>query len=269
MLLLPDFLVGLRIAIRARYVFIASISLCVLLLSAWLSSQFSGRQPATVALDIGLSVMRLVLPLVLVLIVQEVMSREFDRRYFLNSIAYPRPRSSFMLGRFLAILVLLWGLLCLMALALGGVVWWVGLGYDQATHVSLGRHYALVIFFIGVDLLVLSAMASMLAVMASTPSFVLIGTLGFMLVARSFASIIELLTRDAWVVGGGDEYRQGISVLSYMLPDLGALDIRMVALYSRMEFLPGDWFLLLMSNLAYVLALVFLGVWHLWRKKFS
>lgn len=269
MLYFSDFLAGLRLALRARYLWLAGCSLLVLALAALLAAEFSGRQPATVALDVGLSVMRLLLPLMLVLMTQELLSREFERRYFLNSLTYPRPRHKLLLGRFLAVVALTLGLLLAMALLLALLVGQVGQGYAQGTPVALDHHYLVSIAFVGVDLLLLTALACLLAVVASTPSFVLIGTFGFMLVARSFAAIIELLTRNAFVVGDAESYRVGVGLLGYLLPDLGALDVRMVALYGSMDFLPADWSWLLLSSLAYIVALLALAVWALQRKRFS
>lgn len=269
MLRLSDFLIGLRLALRARYLGLACCSLLVLAVASVLSAMFSGRQPATVALDIGLSVTRLLLPLVLVLMAQELISRECDRRYFLNSLTYPRPRYQMLLGRFAAVAALTLGLLLMMAFLLALLVGWVGEGYAQATPVALDHRYLVSIAFVGVDLLLLTALACLLAVVASTPSFVLIGTFGFMLVARSFAAIIELLSRDAWVVGDAEVYRAGVGLLGYLLPDLGALDVRMIALYGSMDFLPADWYWLLLSSLTYIVALLALAVWALQCKRFA
>jgi len=117
--------------------------------------------------------------------------------------------------------------------------------------------------------LILTALATLLAVVASTPSFVLIGTFGFMLIARSFGAIVELLTRNADVVSDSDSYRSGVGVLGYLLPDLGALDVREITLYGKMDFLPTDWPWLVLSNLAYVVGLLALAVWALNRKHFA
>jgi len=265
----PNFSTGLRLAFRARFAWLTSGSLLVLTIAVLLAAQFSGRQPATVAMDIGLSAMRLVLPLVLVLMTQELLSREFDRRYFLNTLSYPHPRHSLLLGRFSAVAGLTLCLLLLLAAALALLVWLIGQGYAQATPVALGSHYLTTIGFIAVDLLLLTAVASLLAVAASTPSFVLIGTVGFMLVARSFGAIIELLTYNTGVVNDADSYRSGLGLLGYLLPDLGALDVRMVALYGKMELLPSDWPWLLLSSLTYTAGLLSLAVWALQRKRFA
>lgn len=264
-----DFITGVRLALRARYLLLAGCSLLVLVSAALLAALFSGRQPATVALDVGFSVMRLLLPLVLVLMTQELMSREFDRRYFLNTLSYPRSRHHLLLGRFSAVAFLVLILLLILAIALALLTGGVEQGYSQATPVALDRHYCVSIAFVGVDLLLLAALAFLLSVVASTPSFVLIGTLGFMLVARSFSSIVELLSRDASVVGDAESYRTGVGLLSYLLPDLGALDVRMIALYGNMDLLPADWPWLLLSSLTYTVALLALAIWALQRKRFD
>ncbi|MBD9485404.1 hypothetical protein IB229_20690 [Pseudomonas sp. PDM14] len=264
-----DFRSGVLLALRAHFLLLVGVSISSLLLIAWMAAEFSGRQPATVALDVGLSVMRLVLPLIMVLMVQELLSREFDRRYFLSSLTYPRARQGLLFGRCAAVFALMLGVLVLMAATLGMVVALIGEDYAQATGVSLGWPYVATIAFVGLDLLVLTALAVFLAMVASTPNFVLVGTLGFMLVARSFAAIIELLTREAWVVEGVEGYRAGVGLLGYLLPDLGALDVRMVALYGRMEFLPSDLGVLVVSCLAYAFAFLCLAAWALQHKRFA
>lgn len=261
--------IGFRLALRARFGWLAGGALLVMVLAASLSAQFGGRQPSTVAMDIGLSVMRLVLPLVLVLMTQELLSRELDRRYFLNTLSYPHPRHSLLLGRFLAVAVLTLGLLLILAVALALLVWLLDHSYAQSTPVSLDHHYLLTIAFIGLDILLLTALATLLAVVASTPSFVLIGTFGFMLVARSYGAIVELLSHDASLVSNTEGYRASLGGLGYLLPDLGALDLRVLAIYGQPEFLPVDWPWLLLSTLSYAVALLALAVWALQRKRFS
>ncbi|MBB1520247.1 hypothetical protein H3H45_13420 [Pseudomonas sp. SR9] len=234
-----------------------------------MSGQFSGRQPATVALDVGLSLIRIVLPVLGVLMLQELFSREFERRYFLASLAYPRPRYHFLLGRLAALVGLLAILLVVLAAALAAIVVWVGQGYGQATPVSLGLPYWFTIAFILLDLFVLLALGTLLAVVASTPSFVIVGTLGFMLIARSFSAIIALLWQDGWLVSNAETYSNSLGLLSYLLPDLGALDVRMIALYGQMGLLPGDWPWLIVSSLAYAGGFLALAVWALNRKRFA
>lgn len=264
----PGYSLGFRLALKARFVSVFFGFLSLVAIAAFLAAQFSGRQPASVGLDVGLSVIRFVLPFVIVFITQEILSKEFERRYFLSSLSYPHSRGQFFGQRFAAIVTLCGLLLAASALALAVSVWFISKGYEQGTPVSLGLPYWLTILFIALDLLVLTSLAALLAVTASTSAFVLIGTLGFMLVARSFSAIFELLARDQYVVGDSHSYRAGIGLLSYLLPDLGALDVRMIALYGRMEFLPMSWPWSIVSSMAYSFGLFALAMWAVNRKRF-
>mgnify|MGYP005619677091 CR=1 FL=1 len=267
--LIADIQTGLRLAFRARFASISLWLIIALITAALLAAQFSGRQPATVALDVGLSVIRLALPLAMVLLVQELITQEFGRRYYLTSVTYPRPRYELFLGRFLAIFSLGLLLLLVMAMLLAGTVQFVSQDYAQATPVALGHQYLITLAFIGLDLFVLTAMAALLAIVASTPSFVLIGTFGFILVARSYSSIITLLEHERYLVDNPELYQGSLKLLSYVLPDLGALDVRMLTLYGKWEFLPEQWPTLFAAVITYGLALLALAIWFLNRKRFN
>lgn len=272
MLLRADLLTALRIVFQARISVICLWLLAALGVAVVLAAQFSARQPATVALDTGLSLMRLALPLLVVLLVQELFVREFERKLFLNSFTYPRPRLYWLLGRVGAIVVVATGLLLIMGLGLASLLLLISKGYPQATAISLGLPYWITIAMIGVDILVVIAVATLLAITAKTPSFVLIGTIGFTLIARSYTPIIELLRNNPYVVEKIADpriYQDSLGMLAFLLPDLGRLDVRMIALYDKMAFLPHDWLLLLIASLAYVAALLGVAGWVLNKREFS
>src|SRR5690606_5488871 len=112
---------------------------------------------------------------VLVFLVQELISREFEGRYFLSSLSFPCTRAQFLVGRFFVVFFLVQGLLVAAALLLSGVVFLVLKLYGQTASVALGIPYWITILFLSLDILVLVALATLLAVTASTPSFVLVG----------------------------------------------------------------------------------------------
>lgn len=145
----------------------------------------------------------------------------------------------------------------------------VGRTYLQATVPDLGLPYVVTVAFIALDLLVVLAIGTLIAVTATTPSFVLIGTLGFTLVARSYSAIVALLTRDTTLVANAETYQSSLSLLGYLLPDLAALDVRMISLYGQWDFLLPDWPMRVAATLAYAMALFGLAVWALNRKKFE
>lgn len=263
---LPDFKIGLRLVLRARVLSVSLWLFIALAVVVFLSAQFSGRQPSTVALDVGISAIRLALPLMAVLLAQELFSREFERRYFLTSLTYPRPRHHLFVGRFITILCVLLLILTMMALLLGILVWYIGQDYEQATPVALDHRYLLTIGFIALDTFVILALSSLLAITATTPSFILIGTFGFMVMARSFSTIILMVSQQSELVSNPELYRETLGIMTYLLPDLGALDIRAITLYGTMEYFPTDWPARLVSIIAYGFVLIGTSLWALQRK---
>jgi hypothetical protein len=156
-----------------------------------------------------------------------------------------------------------------MALSLGWLVTHIGSGLEQGTPIALNNYYLATLLFIAVDLFVLTALASLLAIVASTPSFIFIGTLGFMLIARSYSSIIQLLERKRFLVENAEQYQGSLHHLNYILPDLGSLDIRALTLYGNIELLPTDWLATLLSCIVYGVMLVALSLFFLHRKHFN
>lgn len=260
---------SLRILLKHRLLWLAAFALLSVLAAAALAAEFGGRQSATLALDVGISTIRLVLPLFMLFQLQELFSREFERKFYLLSLSYPVSRLQWFAGRFAALLVVTAALLFLAVGLLAAEVTVISQGYAQPTPVSLGVPLAVTTLFIGLDLLVLLALACFFAVVAATPSFVLVGTLGFMLIARSYSAILALLSDNTALVGDAETYRGSLGILGYLLPDLGALDVRMIALYGKMDFLPADWPLLTASALLYALGFLVLTMWLFWRKQFA
>jgi len=270
--MINDCLVSVKIAMKARVSSVALWLLTALLVIVWMAVQFSARQPATIALDVGLSVIRLALPLLVILLTQELFSREFERKLFLTSFTYPRSRGNWLLGRTLAIFLMSMGMLLLMSLLLAGLTTYAGSSYAQTTPVSLSTPYMITLGFIAADLLVAISISILLAVSATTPSFVLIGSIGFLIIARSYTPIIELLRNTPSVVSEFADphlYQDSLGLIAFVLPDLGRLDVRMIALYDQIKFLPSDWLLLLTATMFYAAALFGLAIWVLNKREFS
>jgi ABC-type transport system involved in multi-copper enzyme maturation permease subunit len=268
----PNIKTGLRLAFRAGFGTLAIWFLVIFASVVVLAAQFSARQPATVALDVGFSLIHLLLPVYVVLLVQELITREFDRKLYLTTLTYPRPRSSWLLGRVLVIALILSTLLVVTGILLAVLVSYVGAFYAQATPVSLAYPYMVTLGFSALDLFVILAIGTFLAVITSTPSFVLIGTLGFVLIARSYMPIIQLLEGADYLVDKFADpklYKSSLSFLNFVLPDLGTLDVRMIALYNKWEFLPAQWLLLAFSCASYAIALIGLAVWRLNKRELN
>lgn len=236
---------------------------------SWLSSQFSPRQPATVALDVGLSFIRIAVPLISLLQIQELLAREIDRRQILTSLTYPRARSSFLMARYAAVVVLASAMTAILAAVLAAIVSWVGASYSQATPVALGIPYVVTVIGVLLDFAVVIAFAAALATVATTPNLVFLGGIGFMIAARSVSTIVKLLEREKDLVTGTAYYHQGLQGVQWMIPDLGALDVRAVALYGKWELLPQSAWALVLMALGYVAALLIIASLRFERRQFA
>lgn len=263
-----DFRLAVLLLARSRLGVTVAVLALLVASGAWLASQFSPRQPATVALDVGLSFIRILVPFLALLQSQELLAREVERRLILSSLTYPRSRSSFLLARYAAITVVAMIITLVLAAVLAGVVMVVGKSYAQATPVSLGLPYFITIFFILLDVAVVIAFAVAVATVATTPNLVIFGGIGFMIAARSASTIVQLLERERNLVSGADWYHQGLQGVQWFLPDLAALDVRAIALYNRMEFLPQGAGALIAMAVGYISLLLVLACQRFKRRQF-
>jgi Cu-processing system permease protein len=260
---------AMRLLRKSKFYFLGGGALLILLVASILSAYFGGRQPGIVSLDVGISLFKVIVPFLLVFLVQDLIFNEVDRRYYLVSITYPMARLMLLVGRCVAIFMYLIVLFFSFVLLQLFIVWLVGLMYPQYVAFQVGWGYFSFLIFMLFDFLVIFSVAVFLGVSASTSSFVLVGTLGFMIVARSYGVIVDLISRESGLVKNADGYKDGLGMLSYFFPDLGGLDVRGLALYNRVEFLPSDWVYLIAACLLYTVALFVAAMLFLKNKKFS
>lgn len=264
-----DIRLSLLLLVRSRLWVIVAMLAAGLGVCAWLAGQFSPRQPDTVALDVGISLIRAVIPLLALLQVQDLLAREVERRLILTSLTYPRSRSKFLLGRFLAVVLVALALIAVLAAVVAAVVAWVGPNYKQGTAVALGLPYILTNGLIWLDVAVVVAFGVVLASIATTPHLVLLGGVGFMVIGRSVSTIVALLEQEQNLVKGAELYHQGLQWMQWGIPDLAALDVRAIALYGKLELLAVAPWALLAMPLTYVGLLLALACWFFERRQFA
>lgn len=202
--------------------------------TAWLAAEFSGRQPETVALDVGLSLIRLFGALLVLFWVSELLGKDLERRTIYFVLAYPMPRGTYVLSRFLSIAALaafaVAGL-ALFSLAAWGVV--AHSGYEQASPVHLqGMALPLTLGFIWLDLTAISAFALFIAALSTTPMLAFFVGMAFAVSARSLGPILAYLTTDD---PGAQKlavtYQPLLNAIHWIIPDLSRLDVRSTVLY--------------------------------------
>jgi len=264
-----DFRLALRLMVRSRLWLVVMILSLVLMSVAWLSAQFSPRQSATVALDVGLSFIRLSVPLLALLQIQDLLAREVDRKLILISLTYPRSRSSFLLARYFAVVAVAIVTTLLLAMVLAAVVSFDGSSFHQATKVSLGLPYVITIAYLLIDIAVIVAFAVALASVATTPNLVFLGGIGFMIIARSAATIIELLEREHDLLTGAALYHRGLQWVQWVMPNLAALDVRPIALYGKMEMIPQAPWAPIQMAAGYIVVLLTIACLRFERRQFA
>ena len=262
-------LAGLRSGIRGRSfqaVFFLGLALIGI---AYLSGYFSPRQPRTVALDVGLSGFRFSLVLLNLFWIQELVAREIDRRTVLFSLAYPVPRGAFLLGRFLAVLVLSFLAVVMMGLLLGIAVLFAGGQYVQDFPVSMGLPYWTVLAGLWVDATVVAAFTLCMASLATVSFLPLVLGAAFAIAGKALGAALDYIGRGA----DGDvemvsRFGPVLDATRWVLPDLSRLDWREWPMYGLMPKLELMGYSSLMA-LAYIVLMVAFAVAQFSKREFS
>lgn len=206
----------------------------LLLFAAWLSGAFSLRQPAVVAMDIGLSGLRFLGTFFVLYWIQEIFVKDIERRTICTALAYPVSRTDYVLGRWL-------GATALVAMMV--LVWAIGLailsrvsdwGYAGSVRPDVGLGFALTLLGIFVDLLVVAMFAVWLASFAQTPMVPFLGGAGFAVAARLLGPSMDYLLFS----GDADKATSAallpvFEAVRWVIPDLSLLDWRTAVLYKQ------------------------------------
>lgn len=222
---------GLRVGIRGRALQLVFALGVLTILVAYFSAAFSPRQPRTVALDIGFSGIRVSLVLLNLLWIQDFVVREIERRTVFFSLAYPVPRAAFLLGRFVAVLLLsalallIFGLLLSLAVALAT-------RYEQEFMPALGLPFWATLLGLWVDSALVAAFALCLASISTVSALPLTLGMAFAVAGKALGPAMAYLASGA---DGQTElvarFSPILAAVRWLLPDLSRLDWRDWPLY--------------------------------------
>jgi ABC-type transport system involved in multi-copper enzyme maturation permease subunit len=265
----PFVVSGLSAGVRGRS-FQAVFLLGMLLVGvAYLSAGFSPRHPRTVALDIGFSGIRFTLVLLHLFWVQELVAKEIERKTILHSLAYPVSRSSFVIGRYLAVVVLGSLATVVLGLSLLAAVAAASANYSQEFPVGLGTAFWVTLFGLLLDAAVVAAVGMAVATVSTVAIMPLAIGVAFAIGGKALGATTDYLA------GGADgdaqlltQFGPVISVVRQIVPDLSRLDWRNWALYG----LPpdgADIALAVAMALAYIAGALAIGILVFSRREFS
>lgn len=227
------FLSSWRAGFRNR-VFWAVVILGVLLVGvAFLSASFSPRQPRTVALDVGLSGLRLTLVLFAITLIQDQVAREIERRSVVLVLSYPVHRAAYVLGRYFGVVALTGVATVILGLLLWIAVIASGAHYEQQFRVDLGWSYWIALGGIWLDVALVTAFSLWIATLSSVAILPLALGAMFAIGGRALGTVFDYLTRGA---DGQTEivatYGPVLNVARWVVPDLSRLDWRAWSMYA-------------------------------------
>lgn len=263
------FISGMRSGLRGKSFHAVIVFGLTLLAVAYLSSSFSPRQPMTVALDVGLSGVRITLVLMVLFWVQELVVREIDRKSILFSLAYPVSRPDYLLGRYFSIIALAGLAMLLLGLCLSMAVILGGSHYQQEYPVVLGAPYWISLLAVLLDVAVVAAFALFIAMVTTSPIMPLAVGAGFAVASRALGATMSYLGAGA----DGDlamveRFGRLTEVMLYVLPDLSRLDWRDWPMYGLAPDTPGAVWAVVMAS-AYIVFLLSLAAFTFCRREFS
>lgn len=257
---------GLRSGIRERSLQAVFTLGVLMVVVAYLSGSFSPRQPQTVALDIGFSGLRISLVLLNLLWVQELITREIDRRMVFFSLTYPVARGDFLFGRLGATLVLSAIAAVVLGLMLTLAVLVVGGGYEQEFAPSLGLPYWLTVMGLMVDAAVVAAFSLCVATVSTVYILPLALGAAFSVAGKALGPTLD------YFAAGSDLQVEGmrplVESLRWVLPDLSRLDWRDWPMYLNAPAEGAVLWAVVMA-VSYLMMLMLLAVLIFRRREFS
>ena len=260
---------GLRVGVRGRSFHAVFLLGFALIGVAYLSGSFSPRQPSTVALDVGLSGIRVTLVMLSLFWVQELLAREIDRRIILFSFTYPISRAEFVLGRIGAVILLVGLATIVFGLALTVAVILAGAGYAQGFPVSLGLPFWLTLVGFVLDATVVAAVGFCVAAFSTVAMMPLVIGFCFAIAGKALGATLEYLNSgadgDAALILSVGGY---IEAIRWLIPDLSRLDWREWPMYGAMPAINEIAWASAMA-LAYAAILTLLAINILGRREFS
>lgn len=205
-----------------------------LLGAAFLAGAFSLRQPLIVTLDVGISGIRLLTVLLTLFWMQEAFVHDIERRTLTLAFSLPLDRITYVLGRFIGIMLLIslavttWG--AALAIADQFASW----GYPGSSRPALGLRYVAMLMGIMLDAWVIGAFVLAVASVAQTPLLPFLTGAAFAVSARSIGAVLDYLSYSSSVDAATKAYFLSlIDKLRWILPDLGLLDWRAATLYGQ------------------------------------
>jgi ABC-type transport system involved in multi-copper enzyme maturation permease subunit len=220
-------------------------------------------------MDVGLSSLRFITVLMTLFWVQDLLAKDIERKSVLFVLAYPRHRSSFVLGQFLGIALLA---ACAVVI-IGSLLWlllWIGPSdHPQGTPVQLGWPYWASLLYLYLGVLVVAAFAVMIATLSTTPMLPMVLGVAFAIAATAIGPTYDYLQTSQYAEAEyQEELSKSLEYALWLLPDISRLDIRSWPLYGKMPDGAALW-AGVATAAGYIALTLGIGVARFQRREFS
>jgi Cu-processing system permease protein len=242
-----------REAIRSRLLYTLLGFGILLIFAGVLLSSLSYVETDRILQDVGFGAMRLFGVAIGLFVGVGLIHKEVERRTVYTILSKPLSRSEFLLGKFFGLALTVWMQLAIMALAFAVV--------SRASGAPLGSAHAAAFLLLGVELLVVVAIATFFSAFTS-PMLSSLFAGGLWLVGN--------LTRDLREIGSGSELasvREATAWLYRLLPDLASFDLRLEAAHG-LPITATDVWLPLLYGISYSAVVLVLAVAIFERRDF-
>ena len=217
--------------VRDRTLFGIFILGLLLVLTVPIFSYFSMRQTTEVAAGYSLSVISLIGLLLTVFMGGTLISRDIDRKGIHTVVTLPISRTQYMIGKFLALALLLAVSLVILHLLAAVAIFLTALKYPPSQPLSW-QSYLLVMVFEYAMLLVISGVSILLNSFATSTFLPMALTIAVYCIGQSTAVVKDYLDK----VPQAERPSQVVTILAkasyYLFPNLSAFDLKAVFVYS-------------------------------------
>jgi len=193
-------------------------------------SSLSMRQVTELSITISLSFISFLLLLLGVFLGGTQLWKDVERRYTFSVLSLPVSRTSYLMGKYLAVASFIFLVSAILALATLAVVMVSSILYVPDRPVAWGS-IVLCIFFDAIKSLLLIAFAFLFSTVSTSLFLPVFGTIVIYFTGNASQQVYEYIT-----AGGGKQLpevlRMSAKALYYLLPNLSSFDLKTFAIYA-------------------------------------
>lgn len=229
-------------------VFQGIMSLAVLLLFIPSAASLSMRQVTELSITLSLSLISFIMLLLSIFLGATSVWKDFERRYTFSVLSLPISRSAYLMGRFCGIALFLFLTSAFLGSVASIVIKVASESYPPNRPIVWGIIFA-TIFFDALKYILLVAIAMLLSTICTSFFLPIFGAISAFMVGTITQQVYDYLHTPASGKAVSLLVKKAAIFLYYLLPNLGAFDLKVNAIYS----IPLDQQGLLLTTLYFVI----------------